>query len=202
MDKLTELCTFEDILTFSKKDIQNFLRLRQQKITGSKLELCTRACEYIKRNCLRALSLEESSINCESADNEQNNATIPDIETLNSGWTSEKSMFPTVTHKDVENYLVNSTHRTADHNKMDCYRQFIRGFNFFKEQYIHKLMVNIINDDFPYCYVRSKCFPSMKQGLYVQWILLTKRGPLKVMKANCSCPAGYDYIIKYCLVLS
>ena len=39
--------------------------------------------------------------------------------------------------KDVETYLLKS--RSDDNEKMSCYRQFIRGFNFYKEHYIHDI---------------------------------------------------------------
>jgi hypothetical protein len=39
--------------------------------------------------------------------------------------------------KDVETYLLKS--RSDDNEKMSCYRQFIRGFNFYKENYIHDI---------------------------------------------------------------
>jgi hypothetical protein len=34
-------------------------------------------------------------------------------------------------------YLLKS--RSDDNEKMSCYRQFIRGFNFYKENYIHDI---------------------------------------------------------------
>ena len=39
--------------------------------------------------------------------------------------------------KDVETYLLKS--RSDDNEKMSCYRQFIRVFNFYKEDYIHDI---------------------------------------------------------------
>ena len=39
--------------------------------------------------------------------------------------------------KDVEPYLLKS--RSDDNEKMSCYIQFTRGFNFYKENYIHDI---------------------------------------------------------------
>ena len=39
--------------------------------------------------------------------------------------------------KDVETYLLKS--RSDDNEKISCYRQFIRVFNFYKENYIHEI---------------------------------------------------------------
>ncbi|KAH3776049.1 hypothetical protein DPMN_177462 [Dreissena polymorpha] len=51
-------------------------------------------------------------------------------------------------------------------------------------------MINSISDSSKHCYIRSKCYPSMQQGDYEQWILMTKERPFKVVKAYCTCPAG------------
>ena len=40
--------------------------------------------------------------------------------------------------KDVETYLLKS--RSGDNEKMSCYRQFNRGFNFYEENYIHDIL--------------------------------------------------------------
>ena len=85
-------------------------------------------------------------------------------------------------HTDVENYLINSRHRTVDRKKMSCYRQFIRGYNFHKEGYVHNIMMNNISTENPFCYVRSKCFASMKKEVYTQWLLLTKTVPVTIVK--------------------
>ena len=39
--------------------------------------------------------------------------------------------------KDVETYLLKS--RSDDNEKMSCYRQFNRVFNFYKENYIYDI---------------------------------------------------------------
>jgi hypothetical protein len=39
--------------------------------------------------------------------------------------------------KDVETYLLKN--RSDDNEKMSCYRQFIKVFNFYKENYIHDI---------------------------------------------------------------
>jgi len=116
------------------------------------------------------------------------NQEIPEIGELTSGWSSDQYLRPTLSHKDIEHYLLNSSHRTGDKGKMLCYRQFVRDYNFYNEHYIHKVMTNIVNDNC--CYIRSKCFPSMKQGTYTQWNLMTRQAPYHIHKANYSCPAG------------
>ncbi|KAL3874229.1 hypothetical protein ACJMK2_037274 [Sinanodonta woodiana] len=109
---------------------------------------------------------------------------------LQCGWTGKSDCLPRPHIKDIDNYLLHSSHNTEDSGKMQCYRQYIRGLNFYKEGYIHKVMYNAISDESALCYVRSKCYPSMKKGVYGQWLLLSKREPFRVEKAGCTCPAG------------
>lgn len=103
---------------------------------------------------------------------------VPNIEELHSGWTGNSCHFPI---NDFEKYLLHSSHRTEDAGKMQCYRQYIRGLNFYKEGYIHKIMINEINDTSQVCYTRSKCYPSMQKGVYEQWMLVTKECPFQVV---------------------
>lgn len=179
--------TVEDVLNFTKTEIQNFLRLNNIKISGNKLHLAQRVVDTIQSRCGQTCS--ELS-DCAPVDITSCTDKIPIISELNSGWTGSSAHFPKVGINDIEKYLLHSSHRTEDEGKMQCYRQYIRGLNLFKERYVHKIMINEINDKCKLCYIRSKCYPSMKQGVYEQWMLVTKEGPFQVVKANCTCPAG------------
>ena len=189
MSCFTAKTTYEDILTFKKIDIVNFLREHRQPISGNKAVIAQRACDYIALNFAATRSVSENENDIEGNDTITNET--PNINELNFGWSSDLKSVPALTHNDVESCLISSSHRTQDLEKMNCYRQFIRGFNFFKEGYIHKMMINEIDNESDVCYVRSKCFPSMKKDLvYWQWVLLSKKQPVKIVKASCSCPAG------------
>ena len=184
----TPQTTVEDLLNYRKSEIQTFLKQKRLRINGNKLELAQRVV---------ALLQSQSSKDQTQSDNQVNNndfATalndIPCISDLQSGWTGKTDTFPNVTIKDVEHYLLHSSHRTEDSGKMQCYRQYIRGLNFYKEGYIHKIMMNDISPTSSFSYIRSKCYPSMKKGAYEQWLLVKKETPFQILKANCTCPAG------------
>jgi hypothetical protein len=165
--------TFEDFFDMKKKDLKAYLKEVGLKISGNKRELAQRAFDQLDTN--RAL-LNHDTAGTSSQDKVISNEQIPEIQKLSSGWNSDPKLRPTLSHKDIEIYLLNSSHRTGDKGKMLCYRQLNRGYNFFNEQYIHKVMTNIVNKRC--CYIRSKCFPSMKQGTYYsQWILVTRDAP-------------------------
>ncbi|XP_061191601.1 uncharacterized protein LOC133199778 [Saccostrea echinata] len=177
--------TVEDVLNYQKSQIQTFLRVNHIKVSGNKLELAQRVVKAIKdRSCTTPSQIPPHQ-SCQTS-----GLPVPDIKDLDSGWAGKSDMFPNIKIQDVENYLIHSSHRTVDAKKMQCYRQYIRGLNFFKEGYIHKIMMNEISPDSGYCYIRSKCYPSMKQGVYEQWILMTKKPPFHVQRASCTCPAG------------
>lgn len=121
--------TIEDILNYKKTDIQSYLKSKGKKISGTKLELARRAYETNK----------DDNVNIKSVINSEPNLVdekIVSIDSLKTGWTSEIQLIPKISHNDVENYLLHSSHRTEDKEKRECYRQFIRGFNFFKEGYV------------------------------------------------------------------
>jgi len=63
---------------------------------------------------------------------------IPPISELKSGWSSDKDV-PKLTHKYVESYLLHSSHRTNDHNKMTCYRHIFEDSIFSKKNMFTKL---------------------------------------------------------------
>jgi hypothetical protein len=135
---------------------------------------------------IKALHVDPLNVNLDT--DHASNQEIPAIIELTSGWSSDPYVRPTLSHKDIAHYFLNSSHRTGDKGKMLCYRQFVRGYNFYKEHYIYKVMTNIVNDNC--CYIRLKCFPSTKQGTYTQWILMTRHTPYRIHKTNCLCPAG------------
>ncbi|CAC5421798.1 unnamed protein product [Mytilus coruscus] len=180
-----------------KSELVLFLRSSSATISGNKDELARRAFETNQTNNGVTASLSSVLVSLHS--NINDNVDIPPYNELNSGWTSDLSLLPLVSHQDVESFLIHSSHRTGDNKQMLCYRQFIRGYNFFKENYVHDLMINSIDDECESCYIRSKCYPSMKQqGPYQQWILISKKTPVVVFKANCSCPAGNVIYLEAC----
>lgn len=188
LDDVNSKTTLEDFITLKKADLITFLRKLNAKISGNKPELALRCFDL--NQLQHGIAKNIDNVDKTSRDFYAHDKNIPPITELNSGWTSNEDLLPKLSHKDVEEYLCDSSHRTEDRDKMQCYRQFIRGYNFYKEKYIHDIMVNTIDDGSEFCYVRSKCFPSMKQGKYIQWLLLTKEKPFHISQASCTCPAG------------
>jgi hypothetical protein len=177
--------TLEDFLTLKKTELVQFLRKCNEKISGNKNELAFRSFNANQVICGANSSVDDDVISDKDSVEDKEVSLISE---LNTGWSSKENLFPQISHKDVETYLLKS--RSDDNEKMSCYRQFIRGFNFYKENYIHDIMINMIDDDSKRCYIRSKCFPSMKTGTYSQWLLMTKENPIIISKAHCTCPAG------------
>ena len=109
---ITLRTTVEDLLNYKKSELTNFLREKNLKISGSKKQLAERIVLAINEN---TAALPLSSQLSESS----KNADIPDIKELKSGWSgTTKKYFPKISVKDVENYLIKSSHRTNDRKKM------------------------------------------------------------------------------------
>ncbi|KAJ8310074.1 hypothetical protein KUTeg_011939 [Tegillarca granosa] len=141
MSLFNENTTVEDLLALKKSALLAYLKQKNRKISGTKLELAQRAFEVNKEDnvCMPTSSVSDAREKGSLSDTEsRSNSHVSDtdiisVDSLNSGWTSDTKLFPQISHRDVEQYLIYSSHRTEDSGKMECYRQFIRGFNFYKE---------------------------------------------------------------------
>ena len=102
------------------------------KISGNKNELALRAFNA-NQVIYGANSSIDDHVKCDKDSVEDRE--VPLVSELNTGWSSKENLFPQSSHKDVETYLLKS--RSDDNEKMSCNRQFIRAFNFYKENYIH-----------------------------------------------------------------
>ena len=109
----------------SKATLEDFLRKCNEKISGNKNELALRAS-----NANQVIYGANSSVD---DDVKYDKDSVEDREVP----LISENIFPQISHKDVETYLLKS--RSDDNEKMSCYRQFIRGFNFYKENYIHDI---------------------------------------------------------------
>ena len=120
----------------SKATPEDFIRKCNEKISGNKNELALRASNA--NQVIYAYGANSSVDDDVKYDKDSvEDREVPLISELNTGWSSKENIFPQLSHKDVEAYLLKS--RSDDNEKMSCYRQFIRGFNFYKENYIHDI---------------------------------------------------------------
>ena len=110
--------TLEDFLTLKNKtELVQFLRKCNEKISGNKNELALRAS-----NANQVIYGANSSFD---DDVKYDKDSVEDREVP----LISENIFPQISHKDVETYLLKS--RSDDNEKMSCCRQFIRGFNFY-----------------------------------------------------------------------
>ncbi|KAL5021555.1 hypothetical protein ScPMuIL_000710 [Solemya velum] len=185
MEPTTDEDSLEYYMRLKKVELQAILRKSGHKVSGTKSELAKRVfgntLPMPKSQCEeRKMITTTVPVN--------NIHAVPDIEEYKNGWTYDMTNFPKITYTHVEEYLLTSSHRTEDRETMKCYRQFVRGYNFYREGYLRKMAFHDI--DGKCCYIKSKCLPSMKQGVYEQWVCMLQQDPFTVLKANCTCPAG------------
>lgn len=117
--------TFEDFFDMKKKDLQAYLKEAGLKITGNKRELAQRAFDQLDTN--RAL-LNHDKTGTSSQDEVTSNEQIPEIQELSSRWNSDPKLRPTLSHKDIEYYLLNSSYRTADNALLPPIYQRLQHF--------------------------------------------------------------------------
>ena len=51
-------------------------------------------------------------------------------------------------------------------------------------------MISDISSTSSFSYIGSKCYPSMRKGVYEKWLSVKKEAPFQILKANCTCPSG------------
>ncbi|KAH3690457.1 hypothetical protein DPMN_192084 [Dreissena polymorpha] len=102
--------------------MQASLRANNVKISGRKLTLAQRVVDTIGSRCYIVSDCTPQS--------SSSGVETPEIAELRAGWTGTSCHFPTVKLRDIESYLLHSSHRTEDAEKMQCYRQYIRGLTF------------------------------------------------------------------------
>ena len=117
--------TFEDFFDMKKKDLQAYLKEVGLEITGNKRELAQRAFDQLDTN--RAL-LNHDKAGTSNQDEVISNGQIPEIQELSSGWNSDPKLRPTLSHKDIEYYLLNSSHRTAGNALLPAIYQRLQLF--------------------------------------------------------------------------
>ena len=118
----------------SKATLASFLWKCKETISGNNNEFALRAFKA-NQFTFGANSSVEDDVKCDKDSVEDRE--VPLISELNNGWSIKENIFPQLSHKDVETYFLKC--RSDDNDTMSCYRQFIRGCNFYKENYIHDI---------------------------------------------------------------
>jgi hypothetical protein len=103
----------------SKATPEDFLRKCNKKISGNKNELALRSSNV--NQVIYAYGANSSVDDDVKYDKDSvEDREVPLISELNTGWSSKENIFPQISHKDVEAYLLKS--RRDDNEKMSCYK--------------------------------------------------------------------------------
>lgn len=190
----------------SVKDLKRFLREHGEYVSGNKKELISRAKGCVQLGLKPLREIEE---NDEATDNHHLarrfttsvGEELPHPTSLN-GWSREVENIPSITEKDLYNYLVLNTSRTFDKDGMKANRS-LKAKVFFKDGHVHSVQHHIINDSCTHCYVKCKVVPSIatqkenQKPDYDVWICMSKITG-HIHSAGCNCSAG---LVKYRLYL-
>ena len=95
--------TLEDFLTLKKTELVQFLQKCNEKISGNKNELALRAFNA-NQVIYGANSYVDDDVKYDK--DSVGDREVPLISELNTVWSSKENLFPQVSHKDVETYLL------------------------------------------------------------------------------------------------
>ena len=181
-----EQLTLEELDGWSKKQMQNCLFEHGLKKSGSKNILANRI--------IRAINFGESDLSGSSSDGENSSPELPHVNEL-SNWNL---LSTTNCPEDVDNYFLYEKNPLTGKTKQ-CNRQLKKSNKFCNENYVAEIEYNIVDDSSPYCVLRAKCKPSMRQkvavsgGLvreyYTLSVIVTKQTG-KIITGTCDCKAG------------
>ena len=180
----------EDVLTrWTKKQLQDWLSGHQKRKSGNKPVLIARI--------LRCVHFGSDDSGSEvSSDSDTDDIDVPTYDSI-TDWdllTTEKC--PPVREEDITDYFLYAKNPVTGKPKK-CKRQLKKSRKFCKENYIYETAISDIPDS-PYCYVKAKCEPSMRDFVIVNGqkldhypihVLLVKSTG-RVESGYCGCKAG------------
>ena len=180
----------QDVLTsWTKKQLQDWLSQHKQRKSGNKPVLIARI--------LRCVNFGSDDSGSEvSSDSDSENTDVPPYDTV-TDWgelTTEKC--PPVREEDITDYFLYAKNPVTGKPKK-CKRQLKKSRKFSNQNFIYDTAISDIQDS-PYCYVRAKCEPSMKDTVLVNGqkldhyplhvVLVKSTG--RVESGFCGCKAG------------
>ena len=178
------------------QELQNFLRLRDLKVTGRKKELVARVWCAIQQDIPIQPTAQhvEEQLKIEFKERLKiDGITLPDPYLLLEGWLSEEegglTSWPMVLYPDIFNYLAFYPSELGSKDLSD-YKQS-KAYSYFKTGWLKGLKYNSISPESKICILKSECRKSekLRDPLYELWIAIEKNSG-KIRSAHCKCMSG------------
>ena len=197
MDEAKKIMTYSDFSRWSVENLKEFLRKRDIKRSGVKIELVAKAyaayemgveekpvgeeLHAMKASEYRDLLLTEEGY-------------LPDPYDL-SGWLSEKEgiyLWPPTMYFDISDFLSDKAPGDMDLKKrlMTDYKEG-KAYSYFSSGWLKEIFYHPISDTSKFSFLKAECTPSQKirNIPHKTWVCLHKNTG-KVQSAHCSCMAG------------
>ena len=182
------------LATWNNKELVRWLIDHKKKKSGNK--------QVLVHRILRSLRFDNSSwSDTDSSEftSEEESEVLPPLSSLQNGWSPVSTdVCPPIREEDVDNYFIfNKNPFTGKHK--NCHRQLKKAKKFCNESYIHDIKINQISDENDYCYITSKCKPSMRDTVIVNDGKVTQHYTLhvtmikktgKIEGGLCNCKPG------------
>ena len=104
----------------------------------------------------------------ESDASESENCEIPSLDSIGNNCTwavLSCDNCPTIRDGNIINYFIYNKNPVSGKSNR-CHRQLKKSKKFCSEKFLSDIYVTQVNDS-PYCFVKAKCMPSMKQHVLV-----------------------------------
>ena len=180
----------QDVLTkWTKKQLQDWLTKHKKRKSGNKPILIARILRCVNFGSDDSGSEDSSGSDSDAAD-------IPTFDSITDWDILSTERCPPVREEDIVDYFLYAKNPVTGKPKK-CKRQLKKSRKFSHQNYIYDTSISAISDS-PYCYMKAKCEPSMRDTVLVNGqkldhyplhVVLVKTSG-RVESGYCGCKAG------------
>ncbi|XP_070562483.1 uncharacterized protein [Ptychodera flava] len=199
--KMDDDMTYDTISMWRVDALKSFLRKRNLKVSGRKVELVARVFAAAEQNIPVAKTASEIATEIDKSVQSllslpESDSVVPDPMKLNDGWIGETEgmkQWPPIFLSDITMFIM------ADHpgNDINLQKRLLneykegKAYRLYQGGWLKEIYFHNITEESQYCFLKARCCHTMKLNdvPHTVWICANKQsGDIK--SAYCSCTAG------------
>ena len=198
-----EEMTLEKFNMWNKQSLQEYLRQRELPVTGTKDELVALGYAAWRMMC-PIMPTPKEKLKIRATEYSQllvttDGSRLPDpLSDIEHGWEGEQmamTKWPCTMIVDIGEYLAKhetDIEKASLRKRLLCDYKEGKAFSYFSSRFLFEILYHSINDESPYCFLKTKCRPSyaVNDDPHDLWVCIQK-GTGIIHSGYCTCFAGY-----------
>ena len=184
---------FELLEKMKVEDLNDYLKIRGLKVTGTKKELVDRVFAAVENGVqpVKKVVETESDLITDYKNNLKiDDFPIPDPFKIPHGWMEEDegmTFWPMLSYPDIFNFLMFYPSELGSKDLSDYKNS--KAYSYYKSGWLQPLQYHNLSGS-KYCFIRGQCrkYQSIKDSFHKLWIILEKTA--KTRTCHCTCMAG------------